>query len=108
MSQVFTASRWTRGNRLFPTVIEVGDEAVTRRKRSGLRTSETTMHLSRVASVGVEAGLLFADVRIESSGGGEDIISHGHWKRDARRIQALIEDWQTRHLAREPDPGGEA
>jgi hypothetical protein len=29
-SETFQASRWTRGNFLFPTVIEVTDKAVTR------------------------------------------------------------------------------
>lgn len=98
MSHVFRASRWTSGNFLFPTVIEVTDQAVIRRKRSWFSASETTMHLSRVASVSVETGLVFADLRIESSGGGDDIVSHGHRKSDARAIQAAIEAWQTRNL----------
>ena len=33
-TETFQASRWTRGNGLFPTVIEVSEKAVTRRKRS--------------------------------------------------------------------------
>ena len=28
MSEVFKASRWTKGNHLFRTVIEVGDQSV--------------------------------------------------------------------------------
>jgi hypothetical protein len=98
MSPLFKASRWTSGNHLFPTVIEITGEAVVLRKRSWVSTSEKTIHLARVASVGIEAGLLFADVRIESSGGGEDIVSHGHWKGDARRIREIIQEWQTRNL----------
>ena len=102
MAERFKASRWTSGNRLFPTVIEISDDAVVRRKRTWLSVSETTMHLSRVASVGVDAGVLWADLRIESSGGGEDLVSHGHWKRDARRVRELIEEWQTRNLSQKP------
>lgn len=98
MTQRFRASRWTLGNRLFPTVIEITGEAVVRRKRSWFSMSETTMHLARVASIGIETGVLFADLRIESSGGGEDILSHGHWKGDARRIREKIQAWQTENL----------
>ena len=99
MAKVFRASRWTRGNFLFPTVLEVTDEALVRRKRSWFRVSETTMHLSRVASVTIEKGILFADLRVESSGGGEDIVSHGHVKGDAKRVKELVEAWQAQKPA---------
>jgi hypothetical protein len=98
MGEKFRASRWTSGNRLFPTVIEVTQDSVVRRRRTWTTTSEETIHLSRVASVGIQAGIVFADLCIESTGGGEDLVSHGHWKRDARRVRDLIQDWQTRHL----------
>lgn len=96
MSQVFKASRLTRGNRLFPTVIEVSDQAVLRRKRSWFTVNEMSIHLSKVASVRIDAGLLFADILIESSGGSDPLASHGHSKGDARRIKALIEEGQSR------------
>lgn len=98
MTEVFKASRWTRGNFIFPTRFEITGDTIVRRKRRWFSTSEETMHLSRVASVGIEAGILFADVRVESSGGGEDLVSHGHWKKDARVIRDRIHDWQTRNL----------
>jgi hypothetical protein len=100
MNTSVRASRWTRGNFLFPTVIEVTDQTLIRTKRDWWKVSETTMHLSRIASVHIEKGLCFADLRIESSGGGDDILSHGHWKRDAERVQALVQDWQGRNLSR--------
>lgn len=107
MSSVFTASRWTRGNFLFPTRFEITADSVVRRKRRWLTTDEATMHLSRIASVGIQAGVLFADVRIESTGGGEDLVSHGHWKGDARAIRDIIQDWQTRNLPpSKPTPVG--
>ena len=104
MKTVFQASRWTSGNRLFPVRIEIKDEAVVRRKRSWLSTSEESIHLSRVASVRIEARICFADVRIESSGGGDDLVSHGHWKGDAFRLRDLIQEWQTRNLPRASTP----
>ena len=98
MSNRFRASRWTRGNFLFPTLLEVTDQALVRRKRKWFSVTETTMHLSRVASVTIERGIFFADLRIESSGGGEDILSHGHWKPDANRVKDLVEAWQASRM----------
>lgn len=96
MSEVFKASRLTRGNHLFPTVIEVSDQAILRRKRSWITVNEMSIHLSKVASVRIDTGLLFADVLIESSGGSDAIKSHGHSKGDARRMKELIEQGQGR------------
>ncbi len=100
MSEVFKASRWTKDNRLFPTVIEVTDQAVIRRKRSWFSVNEMSIHLSKVASVRLDTGLVFADVLIESSGGSDPLESHGHSKGDARRLKALIEAGQGRFLAK--------
>lgn len=94
----FRASRWTKGNRLFPTLVEIRGDTLAMRKRNGWTVDEKTMHLSRVASVDIEKGLLFADLRIESSGGGDDIVSHGHWKRDAESVQRMILEWQSKNL----------
>lgn len=94
----FVASRWTRGNLLFPTVIEVTDTAVVRRKRSWLAKNEMSIHLQRVASVHIDTGLLWSDILIESTGGSDPISSHGHRKADALRIRTLVEAAQAQHL----------
>ena len=96
MSEVFKASRWTKGNRLFRTVIEVTDQSVIRRKRSWFSVNEMSIHFSRVASVRIDTGLLFADLLIESTGGSDPMASHGHIKSDAKRIKELIEQGQSR------------
>ena len=96
LTEIFTASRLTEGNRFFPTSIEVTDTAVTRRKKSWLSRSEISIHLQRVASVRINTGLVWSDILIESIGGGDPITSHGHTKRDAIRIKTLIEQAQTR------------
>jgi len=98
----FVASRWTRGNLLFPTVIEVTDTAVVRRKRSWFSKTEETIHLQRVASVHIETGIFWADILVESTGGTDPIASHGHRKADARRIKDLVEEAQTQHLTKDP------
>ena len=93
---IFRASRWTKGNHLFVTVIEVTESAVVRRKRSWFTVNELSIHLSKVASVRIDTGLLWADILVESTGGSDPLTSHGHRKADARRIKELIEAAQSR------------
>lgn len=93
-SETFQASRWTRGNFLFPTVIEVTDQAVIRHKRSWFNKDEMSISISKVASVHIKTGLIWSDILIESSGGSDPLGSHGHTKSDARRIRELIETAQ--------------
>ena len=90
-SEIFKASRWTMGNHLFPTVIEVTDKAVVRHKRSWLSKDEISISISKVASVHIKTGIIWADILIESSGGTDPMTSHGHKKADARRIRELVE-----------------
>lgn len=101
-TEIFHASRWTRGNRLFPTVIEVSDKAVTRRKRSWLSRDEMSVSISKIASVHIKTGLIWSDILIESSGGTDALSSHGHTKADALRIKELIESAQA-ELAHRPE-----
>jgi hypothetical protein len=93
-SETFQASRWTRGNFLFPTVIEVTDQAVIRHKRSWFSKDEISISITKVASVHIKTGILWADILIESSGGSDPLASHGHRKADARRIRGLVETMQ--------------
>lgn len=96
----FQASRWTKGNFLFPTIIEVDDKAVMRHKRHWFTVDEITINLSKVASVHIKTGVIWSDVLIESSGGTDPLSSHGHTKSDARRIKDLIEQSQATAGAR--------
>ena len=93
-TETFPASRWTQGNRLFPTQIEVSATAVTRRKRSWFSRNEMSIPLMRVASVRIHSGLFWSDLLIESTAGGDPLASHGHRKGDALRIKDLIEQAQ--------------
>ena len=94
-AEIFQASRWTRGNHLFPTVIEVTDKAVIRHKRSWFDKDEISISISKVASVHIKTGLLWSNILIESSGGSDPLASHGHTKADARRIRELVEEAQS-------------
>jgi len=93
-SETFRASRLTRGNFLFPTVIEVTDQAVIRHKRSWFSKDEISISITKVASVHIKTGIMWANILIESTGGTDPLASHGHRKRDARRIRELVESMQ--------------
>ncbi len=93
-SESFRASRWTSGNLLFPTVIEVTDKSVIRRKRSWFSRDEISIIIQKVASVHIKTGMIWSDVLIESSGGSDPLTSHGHTKGDAQRIRELVEAYQ--------------
>jgi len=91
VSAIFRASRWTSGNHLFPTVIEVTDRSVVRHKRSWFSKDEMSISIAKVASVHIKTGIFWSDILIESSGGSDPLASHGHSKAAARRIRELVE-----------------
>jgi len=94
--ETFVASRLTRGNLIFPTRIIITDHAVMRRKRDWLKVSEESVNIRNVATVNITTGIIWSDIRIESSGGSDPLESHGHTKGGARRIKELIETLQSR------------
>lgn len=96
--EVFVASRWTAGNFLFPTRLVVNENTVMRRKRSWFSLNEESVHLRNVGTVNITTGILWSDIRIESTGGSDPLESHGHRKADARRIKELIETLQDRAI----------
>jgi hypothetical protein len=100
---IFRASRLSRGNRLFPTQVLITPTAVIHFTPQVVGRREQSIHLAHVASVGIETGLLLSNVIIESSGGAAPIRCHGHRKRDAVRMKALIEEFQTAYYRRGKD-----
>jgi Bacterial PH domain len=94
-TETFIASRWTSGNWIFPTQIVVSREHVLRIKQRWLGSDQESIAIGKVASVRITTGLLWSDIRIDSAGGSNPILSHGHRKRDAERIRDLIEKYQT-------------
>lgn len=90
----FPASRWTRGNLIFPTRIVVSPLHVSRVKPRMFGTTDESIAISQVASVQIRTGIIWSEIRIDSTGGADPITSHGHRKRDAIRIRELIETYQ--------------
>jgi hypothetical protein len=93
-TEVFTASRWTKGNFLFPTKIVVGPLRVSRVKSRPFGSNEESISIPQVASVQIATGVVWSEIRIDSAGGSNPITSHGHRKADAERIRDLIESYQ--------------
>jgi hypothetical protein len=93
-AQTFPASRWTQGNFFFPTKIIVSPQRVIRTKSRFFGSNEESIPMSKVASVHISTGAIWAEIRIESTGGTDPITSHGHRKKDAQRIRDLIEQYQ--------------
>lgn len=93
--ETFSASRWTKGNLLFPTRIVVTPQRVSRTKPRLFGSSEESISISQVASVHISTGIIWSDILIESSAGTDPITSHGHRKADAVRIRDLIESYQS-------------
>jgi hypothetical protein len=104
---VFRASRFSRGNRLFPTQVLVTPTAVVHYTPELFGRKEHSIHIVHVASVSIDTNLFFSDVLIESSGGTAPVVCHGHRKADAVRMKQLIEEHQTA-LYRNPGVGGQA
>jgi uncharacterized protein (UPF0210 family) len=95
-SYTFSASRWTRGNHIFPTRIVVTPLHVSRGKSRMFGATEESIAISQVASVEIKTGVIWSEIRIDSTGGAEPITSHGHSKGDAIRIRELIESYQAK------------
>jgi hypothetical protein len=93
-TESFAASRWTQGNFLFPTRLVVSPLRVSRVKSRLFGSNDESIAISKVASVHISTGMLWSEIRIESTGGTDPIISHGHRKEDAQRIRDLIELYQ--------------
>ena len=92
---VFRASRWSRGNHLFPTQVMVSPTSVVHYTPQWVGRLEHTIHIAHVASVRIDTKLLFSDIFIETSGGVSPISCYGHHKKDAVRIKELIDRYQS-------------
>jgi hypothetical protein len=95
VAETFVASRWTKGNLFFPTLISVNHLRVSRIKPRLFGNNEESIAIGQVASVHIATGMLWSDIVIESSAGTDPLTSHGHRKKDAQRIRDLIETYQS-------------
>ena len=92
---VFRASRWSRGNHLFPTQVALTPSNVVHYTPEWFGRREQSIHMAHVASVEIDTNLFFSNVIVETSGGSEPVRCHGHRKRDAVEMKRLINQFQS-------------
>ena len=94
---VFRASRWSRGNHVFPTQVSISPTSVVHYTPEWFGRREQSIHMAHVASVEIDTNLFFSNVVIETSGGSEPVRCHGHRKRDAVEMKRLINQFQSEY-----------
>jgi hypothetical protein len=94
---VFRASRWSRGNHLFPTQVAISPTSVVHYTPTWFGRREQSIHMAHVASVEIDTNLFFSNVLIETSGGSDPVRCHGHRKRDAMQMKSLISQFQSEY-----------
>ena len=94
---IVSASRMSRGNRLFPTQVKITPTSVVHFTPQLVGQLEQSINIAHVASVKIDTNLLFADVCIETTGGHNAIHCRGHHKGDAVAMKQLIERFQTEY-----------
>ena len=99
---VFRASRLSSGNHLFPTQVLISATSVVQYKPRWIGRQEEVIHMAHVASVKIDTGLVLSNIEIESSGGSDSILCHGHHKADAVKMKALIEQYQSDYYRSRP------
>lgn len=87
---VVRASRLTGGNAVFPVQVAVLADHVARYKPRFLGHTTDSITFRQIASVKVQAGPVFADVVIDTTGGSPPVVIHGLWKKDAAALTSAI------------------
>jgi len=98
---VFRASRLTGGNRIFPAQVIVTSSSVTMFKPQFIGRVEESLHINHVASIKIDTNVVFSDIVIETTGGRQPLVLHGHTKGDAVAIKDIIEKFQTEYYKKE-------
>ena len=93
--EVFRASRLSSGNHLFPTQVLISPTSVVQYTPRWFGRQEEVIHMAHVASVKINTGLMLSDIEIETSGGSDPILCHGHRKADAVKMKTAIEQYQS-------------
>ncbi|MCF6277575.1 MAG: PH domain-containing protein [Anaerolineales bacterium] len=95
MDKLYTSSRLTSGNALFPDRVIVADDGIHFIKRRFFGSNEEIITYGKIASVKLNSGIMFADLTLETTGGSQPIFINGLMKSDAREIKDAIRFYQT-------------
>ena len=94
---VFRASRLSKGNHLFPTQVVITPTSITHFRPQWIGKLEESIHMAHVASIKIDTHLFFSDVFIETTGGQNPIVCHGHTKGEAVEMKKIIERYQSEY-----------
>jgi hypothetical protein len=97
---VFRANRLSRGNRLLPAQVVITRDSITLYQPQWIGRMEESIHMSHVSSIKIDTNLVFSDVFIETTGGHNPIVCHGHTKGDAVKMKQIIEKYQSERFGR--------
>ncbi len=97
---VFRASRLTSGNRIFPAQVVISKTSVTLLQPQWIGKREESAHIAHISSIEIDTNMVFSDVSIETTGGHNPLVCHGHTKGDAVRIKHTIEQFQSEYYGR--------
>jgi hypothetical protein len=94
MGQLYTSSRWTRGNRIFPDTLSVEPDGIHYHKRRLLGSEEEIISYRQISSIRTQNGIMFSTIVIETSGGSQPVSINGLYKSDAKAIKESIQSMQ--------------
>lgn len=94
---VFRACRLSRGNRIFPSQVVISQTSITLYRPQWIGRLEESIHMAHVASIKIDTDLVFSDVFIETTGGQNPIVCHGHTKGDAVKMKKTMEAFQSEY-----------
>ncbi len=100
---VFRASRLSRGNRIFPAQVVITPTSITHLHPQWIGKLEESIHMAHVASIKIDTNIIFSDVFIETTGGHNPIVCHGHTKGDAVEMKKTIEKFQSEYYKKSPE-----
>jgi hypothetical protein len=94
-THVFRASRLSKGNHLFPAQVAITQTSLTLYRPQWVGKFEESIHMAHIASIKIDTHFMFADITVETSGGQDPVICHGHLKSDAVEMKRVIEQFQS-------------
>lgn len=92
---VFKASRLSRGNRLLPAQVGISRDSITLYQPQWIGKLEESIHIAHISSIKIDTNIVFSNVFIETTGGHNPIVCHGHTKGDAVKIKQIVERYQS-------------
>ena len=100
---VFRASRISQGNRIFPAQVIITPTSITHFQPQLIGKLEKSIHMAHVASIKIDTHIIFSDVFIETTGGQNPIVCHGHTKSEAVEMKKTIEMYQSEYYKKIPE-----